>query len=183
MEKHKVSTFLKFLLNSFLVGIVLAVIIFLIASPAILLYNYFGNELPIKQIIIFLSISLALGVITSLVYIYPLNFAAKWFLKIIATFYYEFYKQSSKYFAKENKTKPFQKVVEVKLTPGITILGLLTNRYNDRLSAVFFPTSPRANSGHIILVDKDLITETTLTPEDFIKYVITYGAHTLIGTK
>src|SRR5258708_6578355 len=156
MNFGKIGSFLGFLVNSFFVGIVLVAIIVLITSPIILAYKYFGDKLHLTQIVLFLVISFVLGLITSLVYIYPLNFAAKWFLRTIAKFYYEFYKQSSKYFTKENDTKPFEKVVEVKLTSGVTILGLLTNRYNDRFFAVFFPTSPRANSGHIILVDKDL---------------------------
>ena len=120
-----------------------------------------------------------IGALTSVFYLHPLNLFARYFLKILASFYSEFFKQCSAYFIKENKNKPFEIVVEVKINDNIKMVGLITNKLEENIYTVFLPTSPRPSNGITILVKKEELTFTSIDPKEFLKYVMTSGAYRL----
>ena len=170
---------LKFILKSFFIGLVLSGILYIIAYPILVIYNSVEGKFNIYYVSIILAIVFIIGALTNVIYLQPLNFFAKHFLKTLASFYNEFFKQSSVYFTKENTTKPFESVVEVKITSDIKLLGLLTNKKGDNSYTVFIPTSPRPSSGITMIVTGDVLTFTTIDPKDFMKYVMTSGAYNL----
>jgi uncharacterized membrane protein len=168
---------LKFILNSFLIGLVLSGILYILLFPAILIYKSFDGNFNATYVTIALALVFISGALTSLFYLHPLNFFARYFLKLLASFYSEFFKQSSAYFTRENINKPFEIVVEVRISNDIKMMGLVTDKINENLYAVFVPTSPRPSTGITIIVNKDMLNFTTIDSKEFMKYIMTSGAY------
>jgi uncharacterized membrane protein len=168
---------LKFIIRSFFIGLVLCGVIYIILYPAVVIYNAFREQIN-PTIIVGATVTVFLvGALTSLFYLHPLNFIARHFLKLLASFYAEFFKQCSAYFTRENENKPFEIVVEVKFNNDIKMMGLVTNKTKENQYTVFIPTSPRPSTGITVIVSKDVLNFTNIDPQEFMKYVMTSGAY------
>lgn len=172
---------IKFVVQSMIVGIVLMGCGYLLVYYITKLINYYVLEAELYNTLLLLFGALVLGTIFSLLYLKPINLIARLFLKGYAIYHQEFFKQGAKYFTSGNQTKPFQVIVEVTIDEDITILGFLTNKMDDDFSVIFIPTSRRLTSGFNIIVKNKKVKETKISPEDFLKYVVTSGAHQILS--
>ena len=87
--------------------------------------------------------------------------------------------------------KSFRKVVMLQYPKkGLWSIGFLTNdnvgdemsAVDDRLVAVFIPTTPNPTSGFIVMVRNDEITELDMSVEEGFKFIISIGVITPDGT-
>ena len=87
--------------------------------------------------------------------------------------------------------KSFRKVVMLQYPrKGVWSIGFLTNdnvgdemsAVDDRLVAVFIPTTPNPTSGFIVMVRNDEITELDMSVEEGFKFIISIGVITPDGT-
>ena len=87
--------------------------------------------------------------------------------------------------------KSFRKVVMLQYPrKGVWSIGFLTNdnvgdemsAVDDRLVAVFIPTTPNPTSGFIVMVRNDEITELDMSVEEGFKFIISMGVITPDGT-
>jgi uncharacterized membrane protein len=110
-----------------------------------------------------------------------LSVASRAFLALLAGVYGHFLEQAARYFCADNITNPFEKVVAVRLSEDLQILGFATNADSDH-HIVFVPTSPNPTSGVILRVNSQSVQRTQIDSEEFLRYTLTSGAH-VIRTK
>jgi len=170
---------IKFLIRSILIGATVLVILYVVISPLVSLYFHYADEIDTQEVLIILVTSLVIGALLNALYFRPLHFFAKFSLKTIANFYQEFLRFGAKYFAKENSSRPFETIVMVSLNDKIRVLAFLTNRLPDGSCLVYVPISRRLTSGFSLIVRGDSVTPANVTPEEFLKYVMTNGAFQL----
>lgn len=175
------KSILKFIAQSLAVGIVLLGTGYLLSHYAIKLVMYYILETELYKIVLLLIAALFIGIVFSVIYLNPINFIAKLFLKGVAVYYQQFFKQGAKYFTTGNISRPFQIIVEVTIDDNIKVLGFLTNKIHNNSSIIFIPTSRRLTSGFNIIVKNEKVSETKISPEEFLKYIVTSGAHQIIS--
>ena len=171
------KTFLKFLSQSILIGAAILSIAIVIMYPMVAGYEYISTRIELNYIAFGATAAMLVGVLTTYFYLTPLNLAANLFLKIYTSFYGEFFKQGARYFAKDNKSKPFENVVEIKISAEISMLGFLTFSSEDGSNVVFIPTSRRLTSGINLIVKGDNLKTVEISPEQFLKFIVTAGAY------
>jgi uncharacterized membrane protein len=135
------------------------------------------------EIAIILALALIIGVSLSRFYVSPIKFFAKVTLNFFSMFYEEFFKQGAKYFATNNKNRPFETIVQVSVSEKISMLGFVTNVTSDGSHIVFIPTSRRLTSGINIIVSPSSVRKTDITMEQLLKFVVTSGAFPIDSLK
>ena len=175
------KSILRFTSQSFVVGLVLLGIVYIVVHYATRLVKDYILEAELPKIALVLIAALLIGIVFRILYLNPINFIARLFLKSVAIYYQEFFKQGAKIFTSGNLSRPFQTIVEVAIDDNIKVLGFLTNRLSNNCSVIFIPTSRRLTSGFNIIVKNEKVSETKISPEEFLKYIVTSGAHQIIS--
>ncbi len=174
----KILTIFRRAIERLFLGLALFLLLYLIFLPFLIVISVRPVFLNWYHLLLLVVFATLFGELMVRFRLPLLGRASRGFLSLMSGVYGNFLKQAARYFCADNVTDPFETVVLVRLSNGLEVLGFSTHN-DSRVRTIFVPTSPNPTSGFIIRVDPDLVVDTDITRDEFLKYTLTSGVHVL----